>query len=117
MAVFRESSRIFTNLVDGLLVKEHSLRLLPSKFGMQKWPLRSTVNILVVALVLHMCSEHMDWHIAVRCSTRTTHSIVSTSSGTRQTCFEVSIEVAPSGVVTEKDLVPFVQCELMKIER
>ena len=76
------------NLVDGPLVNEHRLRLLPSKFWRQKRPLRSTVNILVVALVLDSGSEHMDWHIAARCSTPTTYCIVSTSSGRRQTCFE-----------------------------
>ena len=56
-----------------------------------------------------------------------TYCIVSTSSGSRQTCFEVSvwswscrtalIEEASSGVVSEKDLVPFVHCELTKKKR
>ena len=57
----------------------------------QKRPLRSTVNILVVALVLDSGSEHMGWHIAVHCSTRTTYCIVSTSSARRQARFEVSV--------------------------
>ena len=98
------------NLVNGPLVNEHRLRLLPSKFWRQKRPLRSTVNILVVALVLDSGSEHMDWHIAVNLFD--SHHVLNRINefgeapdllrgvGLPWSCRTALIEAASSGVVT-----------------